>query len=64
MKEGAYDYLTKPFKVDELRIVIEKALEKKVLSVENRRLRQELRNRSGAIGISSVIVRRYRKSST
>jgi two-component system response regulator PilR (NtrC family) len=23
MKEGAYDYLTKPFKVDELRIVIE-----------------------------------------
>jgi two-component system response regulator PilR (NtrC family) len=46
MKEGAYDYLTKPFKLDELRIVIEKALEKKVLSVENRRLRQELRNRS------------------
>jgi two-component system response regulator PilR (NtrC family) len=46
MKEGAYDYLTKPFKLDELRIVIEKALEKKVLSVENRRLRQELRSRS------------------
>jgi two-component system response regulator PilR (NtrC family) len=46
MKEGAYDYLTKPFKLDELRIVIEKALEKKVLSVENRRLRLELRSRS------------------
>jgi two-component system response regulator PilR (NtrC family) len=46
MKEGAYDYLTKPFKVDELRIVIEKALEKKVLSSENRRLRQEIRSRS------------------
>ncbi len=46
MKEGAYDYLTKPFKVDELRIVIEKALEKKVLSNENRRLRQELRSQS------------------
>lgn len=44
MKEGAYDYLTKPFKVDELRIVIEKALEKKVLAVENRRLRKELRS--------------------
>jgi two-component system, NtrC family, response regulator PilR len=43
MKEGAYDYLTKPFKVEELRLVIEKALEKKVLSVENRRLRKELR---------------------
>ncbi len=46
MKEGAYDYLTKPFKVDELRIVIEKALEKKLLSNENRRLRQELRSQS------------------
>ena len=46
MKEGAYDYLTKPFKVDELRIVIEKALEKKVLSKENRRLRRELRSHS------------------
>jgi len=31
MKEGAYDYVTKPFKVDELRIVIDKALEKKLL---------------------------------
>jgi two-component system response regulator PilR (NtrC family) len=46
MKEGAYDYLTKPFKLEELRIVIEKALEKKILSVENRRLRQELRSRA------------------
>jgi len=46
MKEGAYDYLTKPFKVDELRIVIEKALEKKVLSRENVRLRREIRSRS------------------
>ena len=43
MKEGAYDYLTKPFKVDEIRVVIEKALEKKLLSRENRRLRTELR---------------------
>ncbi len=46
MKEGAYDYLTKPFKVEELRIVIEKALEKKLLAVENRRLRKELRSQS------------------
>ncbi len=46
MKEGAYDYLTKPCKVDELRIGIEKALEKKILSSENRRLRQEIRSHS------------------
>jgi two-component system response regulator PilR (NtrC family) len=44
MKEGAYDYITKPFKVDEIRVVVEKALEKKLLACENRRLRSELRN--------------------
>jgi len=43
MKDGAYDYITKPFQVDELRIVIEKAIEKRLLSSENRRLRSELR---------------------
>jgi len=46
MKEGAYDYITKPFKVDEIRMVVEKALEKKLLSSENRRLRSELRGQS------------------
>jgi len=44
MKEGAYDYVTKPFKVDELRAVVDKALEKKLLFTENRRLRKELKN--------------------
>jgi two-component system response regulator PilR (NtrC family) len=43
MKEGAYDYITKPFKVDEIRVVVEKALEKQLLATENRRLRSELR---------------------
>jgi FixJ family two-component response regulator len=47
MKEGAYDYITKPFKLDELRLVVEKALEKKLLSSENRRLRTELRSQLG-----------------
>jgi two-component system response regulator PilR (NtrC family) len=60
MKEGAYDYVTKPFKVDELRIVVEKALEKKLLSSENRRLRRELRSHSRdrtILGNSAVIRR-------
>jgi two-component system response regulator PilR (NtrC family) len=62
MKEGAYDYLTKPFKVEELRIVIEKALEKKVLSSENRRLRRELRSQSrgrNIIGHSAAMQQLY-----
>jgi len=46
MKEGAYDYVTKPFKVDELRLVVEKALEKKLLMEENRLLKVELRNQT------------------
>lgn len=35
MKLGAYDYLTKPFTPDELRIVIRRALEKRNLALEN-----------------------------
>ncbi len=60
LKEGAYDYVTKPFKVDELRIVVEKALEKKLLSSENQRLRRELRSHSrdrSIIGNSAAIRR-------
>ena len=58
MKEGAYDYVTKPFKVDEIRLVIEKALEKKLLARDNRRLRSELRSHArhrGMIGSSAAI---------
>jgi two-component system response regulator PilR (NtrC family) len=60
IKEGAYDYITKPFKVDEIRIVVEKALEKKLLASENRRLRSELRSRTrdrSIIGNSSAMQR-------
>jgi two-component system response regulator PilR (NtrC family) len=45
MKRGAYDYVTKPFSVDEIRMVVEKALEKKNLSAENRLLRRQLSDR-------------------
>jgi two-component system response regulator PilR (NtrC family) len=62
MKQGAYDYITKPFKVDELRLVVEKALEKKLLTLENRRLRTELRsqlkNRS-LVGTSPAMQKVY-----
>jgi two-component system response regulator PilR (NtrC family) len=42
MKLGAYDYVTKPFKVDELTVIIEKALEKAALLEENRALKRKL----------------------
>ncbi len=41
MKEGAYDYLPKPFTPDELLIVVRRGLEKRRLDLESRALRQE-----------------------
>jgi len=45
MKEGAYDYITKPFKVDEIKLIIKNALEKKHLQKENVLLKQVVRDR-------------------
>ncbi len=45
MKAGAYDYLLKPFKVDELRLVVQKALEHRALLQENRVLRHRVGDR-------------------
>ncbi len=42
MKLGAYDYITKPFKIDEVRINIANALRSLNLEVENRVLKKEL----------------------
>ncbi|HSB68230.1 MAG TPA: sigma-54 dependent transcriptional regulator [Candidatus Methylomirabilis sp.] len=45
VKEGAYDYINKPFKIDEMLLTIEKALEERRLRHEVTTLRQELRTR-------------------
>jgi two-component system response regulator PilR (NtrC family) len=43
MKLGAYDYIHKPFKIDEIRIVVKKALEKKELKTEISILREKIK---------------------
>jgi two-component system response regulator AtoC len=43
MKAGAYDYVQKPFKPDEIVLVLKKAEEREVLRRENRALREEIR---------------------
>ncbi len=43
MKLGAYDYLTKPFKIDEVRLNIHNALRAGTLEVENKTLKKELK---------------------
>jgi DNA-binding NtrC family response regulator len=47
MKRGAYDYIAKPFDIEELRIAVGRALESLHLKQENIQLRQELERRSG-----------------
>ena len=46
MKLGAYDYLTKPFQVDEVQLIIRNALEKRRLSTENILLKREMASQS------------------
>jgi two-component system response regulator AtoC len=45
MKEGAFDYITKPFNFEKLKIQVAKALEKSRLVAENLYLRQQLRGK-------------------
>jgi len=47
MKLGAFDYLTKPFEMEELLVVIEKALENSFLRSEVVRLHKEIEGRHG-----------------
>jgi len=45
MRRGAFDYVGKPFKLEEISITVDKALEKRNLSLENIRLKRELSGR-------------------
>ncbi len=59
MKAGAYDYQIKPFKIDEISLVIQKALEKYDLLTENSELRQMLedgRENGKILGKSSALI--------
>jgi len=42
MKFGAYDYVEKPFRPEELSLLVERALERRLLREENRRLRRAI----------------------
>jgi two-component system response regulator PilR (NtrC family) len=58
MKIGAYDYITKPFQVDEIKLVVAKALEKARLVRDNIRLQKEVESRymfENLVGASAQI---------
>jgi len=59
MKQGAIDYVTKPFKVDAIKITIDKALHRKQLIEENQDLKRQLaddKSFGNFVGASESIV--------
>ena len=60
LKKGAFDYITKPFKVDEIKIAVKKSLEQKSIARENILLKRELQSEFDSnrlIGNSPEIVK-------
>lgn len=45
MRRGAYDYITKPFNLDELLLLVQRAIELRKIKDENSRLRKEIHKR-------------------
>jgi len=63
IKNGAYDYVSKPFKKDEVLLTIHRALDQRRLLNENMRYRQEFLDRyqfSNIIGSSQAMVKVYK----
>jgi len=51
MQKGAYHYLAKPVKIDELMVLVQKAIEKRSLRQEVSRLREQVSSQAGAAKI-------------
>jgi len=55
MKLGAYDYISKPFKADEILLVLRKAEERESLRRENRALREQIQRLAGPYRFGEMI---------
>ncbi|MCX7771040.1 MAG: sigma-54 dependent transcriptional regulator [Proteobacteria bacterium] len=63
LKEGAYDYITKPFKNDELKMILRNAIEKSALLRENLELKNKLKlNEPNIIFNSKIMEELYMKA--
>ncbi|MCI0566817.1 MAG: response regulator [Acidobacteria bacterium] len=58
MRMGANDYLTKPFNLEEVRLTVEKALEKRRLVLENREYQRDLESKVAERTVELVLKRR------
>jgi two-component system response regulator AtoC len=64
LKGGAFDYLSKPFKIEELLVQVGRALENRALVRENRNLRQQIESQvqlSSLVGRSPAMLGVYKK---
>ena len=57
MKKGAYDYIIKPFDIEELKLLISRAVKEKRLERENKLLKQRVLSEDKIIGESAAIRR-------
>jgi len=63
MKNGAYDYVTKPFSLDELKMLLDRVVNHLKLKTENRMLREKVKSKQGfgsIIGRSPEMEKLYR----
>ncbi|HEX5645799.1 MAG TPA: response regulator, partial [Nitrospira sp.] len=63
IKQGAYDYLAKPFKREEIKLVVKRSLDHCRLLRENARFRQELKSKSDwspLVGSSTAMLEVYK----
>ncbi len=63
MRQGAFDYISKPFSVDELRLMLERAMDELRMTTEKRELREKLRSKHGfgsIVGRSPEMDKLYR----
>ena len=66
VREGAFDYITKPFTADQLLVAVERAARYRGLSMENRSLRQQVARSVGGHSLlgSSVVLTRLLEQAT
>lgn len=55
MKLGAYDYLTKPYRIAELAALVTQAAEKQQLKIDNQRLRAQLERTTGTGSMPEIV---------
>jgi DNA-binding NtrC family response regulator len=63
MKSGAYDYVTKPFNIEELRLLLHRVTKHLTLTAENRMLREQVKSKQGfgtMVGNSPAMQKLYK----